>query len=86
MRSALYQKIAWKLIDLLCKWCVYDEVAKLKFPSSDIITSLKLSMMKSGATAELTSLEDMDLNAIAKEGSKWLSYVKLMIINLTNYI
>jgi len=26
--------------------------------------------MKSGATAELTSLEDMDLNAIAKEGSK----------------
>ena len=40
------------------------------------MTSLKLSMMKTGAIAELTILEDINLNAIAKEGAKMIGLYK----------
>ena len=48
----------------------------MKPPSADIMTSLKLSMMKTGAIAELTILEDIDLNTIAKDGAKMIGLYK----------
>ena len=40
------------------------------------MTSLKLAMMKTGAIAELTILEDVDLNSIAKAGAKMIGLYK----------
>tara|TARA_Y100001968_G_C19305626_1_gene691494 strand:- start:291 stop:425 length:135 start_codon:yes stop_codon:yes gene_type:complete len=40
------------------------------------MTVLKLSMMKTGAIAELTILEDIDLNKISREGAKMIGLYK----------
>ena len=74
--SSLSEKIGGKLIDLSYTRGVYDVVATVEAPNSDIMTSLKLSMMKTGAIAELTILEDIDLNAIAREGAKMIGLYK----------
>ena len=76
MIGAMSQKIGGKLVDLSYTRGVYDVVAIVEAPNSDIMTSLKLSMMKTGAIAELTILEDIDLNAIAKEGAKMIGLYK----------
>lgn len=76
MVSALSEKIGGKLIDLSYTRGIYDVVAIVDAPNSDIVTSLKLSMMKTGAIAELTILEDIDLNSIAREGSKMIGLYK----------
>ena len=55
---------------------IYDVVALVEVPIANIMTSLKLAMMKTGAIAELTILEDVDLNAIAKEGAKMIGLYK----------
>lgn len=76
MIGAMSQKIGGKLIDLSYTRGVYDVVATVEAPSPDIMTALKLSMMKTGAIAELIILEDIDLNAIAKEGAKMIGLYK----------
>ena len=76
MVSSLSEKIGGKLIDLSYTRGIYDVVAIVEAPSSDIMTSLKLSMMKTGAISELTILEDIDLNSIAKEGAKMIGLYK----------
>ena len=54
----------------------YDVVATVKAPSLDVMTALKLSMIKSGAIAEMNILEDIDLNAIAKKGAEMIGLYK----------
>ena len=76
MLAGLSQKIGGKLLDLSYTRGIYDVVAIVEAPSANIMTSLKLAMMKTGAIAELTILEDVDLNAIAKEGSKMIGLYK----------
>ena len=51
-------------------------VATVEAPSLDTMTALKLSMMKTGAIAELTILEDINLNAIAKQGAEMIGLYK----------
>ena len=76
MLAGLSQKIGGKLLDLSYTRGIYDVVAIVEAPSANIMTSLKLAMMKTGAIAELTVLEDVDLNAIAKEGAKMIGLYK----------
>ena len=76
MLAELSQKIGGKLLDLSYTRGIYDVVAIVEAPSANIMTSLKLAMMKTGAIAELTILEDVDLNAIAKEGAKMIGLYK----------
>ena len=76
MVSSLSEKIGGKLIDLSYTRGVYDVVAIVEAPNTNIMTSLKLSMMKTGAISELTILEDIDLNAIAREGAKMIGLYK----------
>ena len=76
MISGLSEKIGGKLLDLSYTRGIYDIVATVEAPNPDIMTSLKLSMMKTGAIAELTILEDINLNAIAKEGAKMIGLYK----------
>ena len=76
MLAGLSQKIGGKLLDLSYTRGIYDVVAIVEAPSANIITSLKLAMMKTGAIAELTILEDVDLNASAKEGAKMIGLYK----------
>ena len=76
MLAGLSQKIGGKLLDLSYTRGIYDVVAIVEAPSANIMTSLKLAMMKTGAIAELTILEDIDLNAIAKEGAKMIGLYK----------
>ena len=72
----MVSSVGGKLIDLSYTRGIYDVVATVEAPNSDIMTSLKLSMIKTGAIAELTILEDIDLNAIAKEGAKMIGMYK----------
>ena len=76
MIAGLSQKIGGKLLDLSYTRGIYDVVAIVEAPSANVMTSLKLAMMKTGAIAELSILEDVDLNAIAKEGSKMIGLYK----------
>ena len=76
MLAGLSQKIGGKLLDLSYTRGIYDVVAIVEAPSANIMTSLKLAMMKTGAIEELTILEDVDLNAIAKEGAKMIGLYK----------
>ena len=76
MLAGLSQKIGGKLLDLSYTRGIYDVVAIVEAPSANIMTSLKLAMIKTGAIAELTILEDVDLNAIAKEGAKMIGLYK----------
>ena len=76
MLAGLSQKIGGKLLDVSYTRGIYDVVAIVEAPSANIMTSLKLAMMKTGAIAELTILEDVDLNAIAKEGAKMIGLYK----------
>ena len=72
MISGLSEKIGGKLLDLSYTRGIYDVVAVVESPNADIMTSLKLAMIKTGAIAELIILEDIDLNTIAKEGSQMI--------------
>ncbi len=74
--NVLSQKIGGKLLDLSYTRGVYDVVATVEAPNANTMTSLKLAMMKTGAIAELIILEDVDLNAIAKEGAKMIGLYK----------
>tara|TARA_A100000164_G_C21363803_1_gene521001 strand:+ start:137 stop:460 length:324 start_codon:yes stop_codon:yes gene_type:complete len=76
MISVLSQKIGGKLIDLSYTRGTYDVVATVEAPSLDVMTALKLSMIKSGAIAEMIILEDIDLNAIAKKGAEMIGLYK----------
>ncbi len=76
MLAGLSQKIGGKLLDLSYTRGTYDVVAIVEVPNANIMTSLKLAMMKTGAIAELTILEDVDLNAIAREGAKMIGLYK----------
>tara|TARA_A100001011_G_C14195485_1_gene793270 strand:+ start:98 stop:421 length:324 start_codon:yes stop_codon:yes gene_type:complete len=76
MISGLSQKIGGKLIDLSYTRGTYDVVATVEAPSLDVMTALKLSMVKSGAIAEMIILEDIDLNAIAKKGAEMIGLYK----------
>ena len=76
MIAGLSEKIGGKLLDLSYTRGIYDVVAIVEAPNANIMTSLKLAMMKTGAIAELTILEDVDLNAIAKEGAKMIGLYK----------
>ena len=76
MLSGLSQKIGGKLHDLSYTRGEYDVVATVEAPSLDTMTALKLSMIKSGAIAEMKILEDIDLNAIAKQGAEMIGLYK----------
>ena len=51
-------------------------MVNVEAPSSDRMTALKLSMIKTGAFDELTILEDIDLNAIARKGAEMIGLYK----------
>ena len=76
MLSGLSQKIGGQLLDLSYTRGEYDVVATVEAPSLNTMTALKLSMIKSGAIAEMTILEDIDLNAIAKQGAEMIGLYK----------
>ena len=76
MISGMTTKIGGELIDLSYTRGTYDVVATVKAPSLDVMTALKLSMIKSGAIAEMNILEDIDLNAIAKKGAEMIGLYK----------
>ena len=76
MISGLSQKIGGNLLDLSYTRGSYDVVATVEAPSLDTITALKLSMIKSGAIAEMVVLEDIDLNAIARKGAEMIGLYK----------
>ncbi len=76
MVSVLAKKIGGELLDLSYTRGEYDVVATLEAPSLDTMTSLKLSMIKSGAIAEMTILEDINLNAIARKGAEMIGLYK----------
>ena len=76
MISELSKKIGGELLDLSYTRGIYDVVAIVEAPSTDIMTSLKLAMIKTGAISELNILEDIDLNAIAKNGSQMIGLYK----------
>ena len=76
MLSSLSQKIGGRLLDLSYTRGEYDVVATVEAPSLDTMTALKLSMIKTGAIAEMTVLEDIDLNAIAKQGAQMIGLYK----------
>ena len=76
MLSSLSQKIGGQLLDLSYTRGEYDVVATVEAPSLDTMTALKLSMIKTGAIAEMTVLEDIDLNAIAKQGAQMIGLYK----------
>ena len=76
MISGLSEKIGGKLLDLSYTRGIYDVVAVVEAPNADIMTSLKLAMIKTGAIAELNILEDIDLNTIAKKGSQMIGLYK----------
>tara|TARA_B100000212_G_scaffold269816_1_gene209215 strand:- start:167 stop:490 length:324 start_codon:yes stop_codon:yes gene_type:complete len=76
MVSGMTKKIGGELIDLSYTRGTYDVVATVKAPSLDVMTALKLSMIKSGAIAEMNILEDIDLNAIAKKGAEMIGLYK----------
>ena len=76
MLSGLSQKIGGQLLDLSYTRGEYDVVATVEAPSLDTMTALKLSMIKTGAIAEMTVLEDIDLNAIAKQGAQMIGLYK----------
>ena len=76
MLAGLSQKIGGQLLDLSYTRGEYDVVATVEAPSLNTMTALKLSMIKSGAIAEMTILEDIDLNAIAKQGAEMIGLYK----------
>ena len=76
MISGMTKKIGGELIDLSYTRGTYDVVATVEAPSLDVMTALKLSMIKSGAIAEMNILEDIDLNAIAKQGANMIGLYK----------
>ena len=76
MLSGLSQKIGGQLLDLSYTRGEYDVVASVEAPSLDTMTALKLSMIKTGAIAEMNILEDIDLNAIAKQGAQMIGLYK----------
>ena len=76
MVSRLMEKVGGNLLDLSYTRGIYDVVVTVEAPDLDTITSLKLSMLKTEAFNELIILEDIDLNKIAKNGSKMLGLYK----------
>ena len=76
MLSGLSQKIGGKLLDLSYTRGEYDVVAMVEAPSLNTMTALKLSMIKTGAIAEMTILEDIDLNTIARQGAEMIGLYK----------
>lgn len=76
MVSVLAKKIGGELLDLSYTRGEYDVVATLEASSLNTMTSLKLSMIKSGAIAEMTILEDINLNAIARKGAEMIGLYK----------
>ncbi|PQM61416.1 MAG: hypothetical protein CML40_03700 [Rhodobacteraceae bacterium] len=76
MLSSLSTKIGGRLLELSYTRGEFDVVAIVEAPSLDTMTALKLSMIKTGAIAELTILEDINLNAIAKQGAEMIGLYK----------
>ena len=76
MLGGLSQKIGGQLLDLSYTRGEYDVVATVEAPNLNTMTALKLSMIKSGAIAEMAVLEDIDLNAIAKQGAEMIGLYK----------
>ena len=76
MVRSISEKIGGKLLDISYTRGIYDVVVNVEAPSSDTMTALKLSMIKTGAFDELTILEDIDLNAIARKGAEMIGLYK----------
>ena len=76
MVQSISEKIGGKLLDMSYTRGIYDVVVNVEAPSSDTMTALKLSMIKTGAFDELTILEDIDLNAIARKGAEMIGLYK----------
>ena len=54
----------------------YDVVATVEAPDLDSMTALKLAMMKTGAIAQMSVLESIDLNAVARQGANLIGAYK----------
>ena len=76
MVSGLAQKIEGMLIDISYTRSIYDVVVSVEAPCSDTLTALKLTMIKTGAFEEITILEDINLNDIAKKGAEMIGFYK----------
>ena len=76
MVSGLAQKSGGRLIDISYTRGIYDVVVSVEAPSSDTLTALKLTMIKTGAFEEITILEDINLNDIAKKGAEMIGLYK----------
>ena len=76
MISAMMERIEGSLHDLVYCRGEYDVVATVEAPDLDSMTALKLAMMKTGAIAQMSVLESIDLNAVARQGAKLIGAYK----------
>ena len=76
MIAGMSNKIGGNLIDLSYTRGKYDVVATVEAPNLDTMTALKMVMIKTGAIAELTILEDINLNTVAKHAAELIGIYK----------
>ena len=76
MISAMMERIGGSLHDLVYCRGEYDVVATVEAPDLDSMTALKLAMMKTGAIAQMSVLESIDLNAVARQGANLIGAYK----------
>ena len=76
MISGMAKKMGGELHDLTYTRGEYDFVATVDVTDFNTMTALKLVMIKSGAIAEMTILESIDLNAVAKQAAEFIGIYK----------
>ena len=76
MISAMMERIGGSLHDLVYCRGEYDVVATVEAPDLDSMTALKLAMMTTGAIAQMSVLESIDLNAVARQGANLIGAYK----------
>ena len=74
--SGMMERVGGSLHDLVYCRGEYDVVATVEAPDLDSMTALKLAMMKTGAIAQMSVLESIDLNAVARQGANLIGAYK----------
>ena len=76
MVRSISEKIGGTLLDVSYTRGIFDVMVNFEAPSPHTMTALKLSMIKTRAFDELTILEDIDLNVIARKGAEMIGLYK----------
>ena len=76
MIAGMAKKMGGELHDLTYTRGEYDFVATVDATDFNTMTAFKLVMIKSGAIAEMTILESIDLNAVAKQAAEFIGIYK----------